>query len=104
MRVVSTRVLPVPAPASTSTGAFGGLDREPLLGVEAVEIVGRGCGRCARPWRARQCRAGRRGGRARFVEEGHVVGKAGHRPECSDSGGKGQKRLRFVLDPGSCSS
>ena len=39
MRVVSTRVLPVPAPASTSTGAVERLDREPLLGVEAREIV-----------------------------------------------------------------
>ena len=41
MRVVSTRVLPVPAPASTSTGPSSGLDRLALLGVEIVEIADR---------------------------------------------------------------
>ncbi len=35
--VVSTRVLPVPAPASTSTGAVEGLDRLALLRVQARE-------------------------------------------------------------------
>ena len=36
MRVVSTRVLPVPAPASTRTGAFGRFDGQALLGVQAL--------------------------------------------------------------------
>ena len=48
MRVVSTRVLPVPAPASTSTGPSERLDRLPLLGVEAVEIAAPG-GAAPRP-------------------------------------------------------
>ena len=38
IRVVSTRVLPVPAPASTSTGPSERFDRFALLGVEAREI------------------------------------------------------------------
>ena len=45
MRTVSTRVLPVPAPASTSTGPSKRLDRKPLLRIEAGEI--------ARPRRSR---------------------------------------------------
>ena len=39
-RVVSTRVLPVPAPASTSSGPSTRLDGLALLGVEAGEVVG----------------------------------------------------------------
>ena len=109
MRVVSTRVLPVPAPASTSTGALGGLDGQPLLGVQPFEIARRAVVAVARGHGARgdaAALAGARGCLARFVEEGHVVGKAGHRTECSDSGRKGQKCLRFVLvgaTPGVCS-
>ena len=38
MRVVSTRVLPVPAPASTSTGPSSVSTACALLGVEVVEI------------------------------------------------------------------
>ena len=37
-RVVSTRVLPVPAPASTSSGPSVRLDGRALLGVQALEI------------------------------------------------------------------
>ena len=40
MRVVRTRVLPVPAPASTSSGPSVASTASRLLGVEAVEIVG----------------------------------------------------------------
>ncbi len=40
MRVVSTRVLPVPAPASTSTGPSSASTARALLGVEAGEIAG----------------------------------------------------------------
>ena len=38
MRVVSTRVLPVPAPASTSTGPSSALDSLALLGVQTLQI------------------------------------------------------------------
>ena len=51
-RVVSTRVLPVPAPASTSSGPSARLDRRPLLGVERIEIegVGRAAGAGMSGW------------------------------------------------------
>ncbi len=38
MRVVSTRVLPVPAPASTSTGPSSVLDGLALFGVKTLQI------------------------------------------------------------------
>ena len=37
-RVVSTRVLPVPAPAKHEERAVGRLDRRALLGIEALQI------------------------------------------------------------------
>ena len=37
-RVVSTRVLPVPAPASTSSGPSAAVDRRPLLRVQPAQI------------------------------------------------------------------
>jgi hypothetical protein len=55
MRVVSTRVLPVPAPASTSTGAVQRLDRLALLGIEAGEILRRRGGARARGDAAPDC-------------------------------------------------
>ena len=48
MRVVSTRVLPVPAPASTSTGPSSVSTACALLGVEPGEIGRREAGARAR--------------------------------------------------------
>ena len=99
MRVVSTRVLPVPAPASTSTGPSVVSTASRCSGFRPFEIVAAAVvalprGHGARGDAARLRAAG--AASARFVEKGHVVGKAGHRAECSDSGRKGQKCLRFV--------
>ena len=70
MRVVSTRVLPVPAPASTSSGPVERLDREALLGVELVEV-----GSGALPAeRARGDAARLRRGRAHRRGYGHGTG------------------------------
>ena len=49
MRVVSTRVLPVPAPASTSTGPSSVSTARALLGVQLGEIVAAGGARTPRP-------------------------------------------------------
>ena len=54
MRVVSTRVLPVPAPGQHQHRAVERLDRLALLGVEAAQI-----GRRPRRARAPRCRRGR---------------------------------------------
>jgi len=62
MRQVSTRVFPVPAPASTSTWSVQRLHRLALLGIEAGKIL-RGRGRTRRARRCRQPRAGGRGRR-----------------------------------------
>ena len=68
MRVVSTRVLPVPAPASTSTGPSVASTACALLGVEAGEV---GLARATRRAGARRKRAGPRLGR-RIVESGRA--------------------------------
>ena len=48
MRVVSTRVLPVPAPASTSTGPSGVSTATRCSGLRPVQIVRRRAARAAR--------------------------------------------------------
>ena len=71
MRAVSTRVLPVPAPASTSSGPFGRLHRLPLLRVEPGEP-----GRAAARERARGNAAA-----LRHMGAGRIgtTGRFGHR-------------------------
>ena len=82
--------------------AFGGLDGEPLLGVQALEIVGgwlRPCraamARAAMPDGAPAGRAEAPRGRRVLVEEGHVVRKAWHQtPNVVIRAGKARKDRR----------
>ena len=53
MRVVNTRVLPVPAPANTSTGPSRVSTASRCSGLRSAEIAAHGA---APAWRARQCR------------------------------------------------
>ena len=81
MRVVSTRVLPVPAPASTRTGPS-------VVSTASASVRGSGrrdsrarCLAAAGSHGARGNAADGAAGRAlRFIEKGHVFGKAGHLP------------------------
>ncbi len=60
--------------------AFGGFHRQPLLGVQALQIVGRAVVAAAGRHGARGYARRGRGPRIRFVKKGHVFRKAGHRP------------------------